>query len=220
MQRTSIIGFGSLLSQGSAELTFGTVFNFRPAWVPNYRRVWQHAPDVFVSRGISIMETKEMASVSGEYHEGSRLGVTVFEVDNSCLPDFYEREHNFDVVEVEFEDFEGDTGKGLFCLAGSDKSLIKRHGKEYFQKNYIDQGLHSCWHWNELIYPCRVYLRHCLIAASNLPSEISESFEDAVLNDRTTTIREYLASTRDDQLQRDLVMHSVPPECLKHRYNG
>ena len=48
--QTTILGFGSLLSEQSSRLTFPDLENFRLVRVPNYRRLMQHPASIFFQR--------------------------------------------------------------------------------------------------------------------------------------------------------------------------
>lgn len=78
----TILGFGSLLSEHSAKLTFPNLSNFRLGKVNNYRRVFDHPASIFFSRGIANQETMEMSSLSAEYCPGASFICSVFEVSN------------------------------------------------------------------------------------------------------------------------------------------
>jgi len=214
MEWTTVVGFGSLLSKKSALSTFKRIRNFRPAFVKGYRRVFRHSPAIFLQWGVGDMETKELSSLSCEKSDSTTLGVAVFELHNSELDDFYRREDEYDIISVDYEDFQGETGKGLFCLTGSDESMKKKFGEDYFQKEYIQRGLTTCWHWTEPIYPCRCYLRHCLLAAQKLHVDIYNSFlEDTFLWDRKTTIKTWLESN-------PTLIDEPAPAIVAERYNG
>ena len=53
----TIIGFGSLLSERSARVTFPTLTDFRLARVPKYRRVFGHPASIFFQRQICCVTT-------------------------------------------------------------------------------------------------------------------------------------------------------------------
>ena len=67
--------------------------------------------------------------------------------------------------------------------------------------------------------PCRVYLRHCVLAAKKLSKQTSseaayDSFlDDTYLADRVTRVRTYLAQHPD-------IMNELPPPQLAARYSG
>jgi hypothetical protein len=125
MQRPqiTILGFGSLLSPRSARLTFPELENFRLGRVPNHRRVFSHPASIFFHRGIAVLETCEVSSLSVEESEGDSFICSVFEVPNNGLSDddtitknvdggwipsraFLEREEEFDIVMVPYEEYD------------------------------------------------------------------------------------------------------------------
>lgn len=62
--------------------------------------------------------------------------------------------------------------------------------------------------------PCRVYLRHCALAAERLGPEAHRSFrDDTVLADRVTTIGQWLE-------QNPEILEELPPPSLAARYGG
>jgi hypothetical protein len=112
--RITILGFGSLLSERSARITFPALANFRLARVRNYRRIFAHATSIFLQRGIAHLPSQQMSSLSVESCPGSDGFVaTVFDVPNdSMMQDgipslaFLEREEEFDIIQVPFEEME------------------------------------------------------------------------------------------------------------------
>ena len=85
-------------------------------------------------------------------------------------------------------------------------------------------------HWTEPIYPCRCYLRHCLLAAQKLHVDIYNSFLegtsrkifcmwyifvdwDTFLWDRKTTIKTWLESN-------PTLLEEPAPAIVAERYNG
>ncbi|RHY05353.1 hypothetical protein DYB28_003483 [Aphanomyces astaci] len=128
MATTTIIGYGSLLSETSARSTFGHhVKNFRLGRVHNYRRVFAHPASIFFQRGIAIKETLEMASLSAEVSPGTSFAVSAFDIPTSQLPDFYDREEEFSIEEVEFHDPKyGRVSKGLMCCRWNDADYIAK----------------------------------------------------------------------------------------------
>ena len=68
MAKTTILGFGSLLSEQSSRLTFPDLENFRLVRVPNYRRLMQHPASIFFQRGIADPQKKNWCSLSAEPH--------------------------------------------------------------------------------------------------------------------------------------------------------
>ncbi|CAA0834838.1 Unknown protein [Striga hermonthica] len=214
----SVCGFGSLLSERSARSTFPDLINFRVAKLNGFRRVFAHVAPIFFERGIAKPETKETSSLSVEPCEGETLVVTTFEIQRSEIPSFIEREHEFRFLAVTPETFNGllYTTPSVLCARYSDEEYFMNRcegNKEIFFQRYGRYGIDKIW--LDDILPCRVYLRHCVLAAKNLSEAAYENFLDhTFLGDRKTTIREYLATSGSG------IMEDEPPEQLKHRYGG
>ncbi|KAH8098202.1 hypothetical protein JL720_1134 [Aureococcus anophagefferens] len=79
--RTTFLGFGSLLSEQSARLTFPDLDEFRLVRVRGYRRVFGHAASIFFERGIADAATKEFSSLSAEPCADASFVACAFEVD-------------------------------------------------------------------------------------------------------------------------------------------
>jgi hypothetical protein len=77
LERTGIIGFGSLLSSASASSTCPGVTNFRLGRVRGWRRVFGHPAHIFFQRGIARPATKEIASLCAEPSDDPTSSFTV-----------------------------------------------------------------------------------------------------------------------------------------------
>nr|GME05581.1 uncharacterized protein LOC109191921 isoform X1 [Ipomoea batatas] len=214
----SICGFGSLLSERSARSTFPDLINFRVAKLSGFRRVFAHVAPIFFERGVARPETKEISSLSVEHCEGETLIISKFEIPKSEIPAFIEREHEFRFLAVTPETLNGlfYTNPAVLCARYTDEEYLKNRCKGdreiYFQR-YGKYNIDKIW--RDDILPCRVYLRHCVLAAANLGEVAYNNFLDhTYLGDRKTTIREYLATTGSG------IMEEEPPEVLKERYGG
>ncbi|KAH7492525.1 uncharacterized protein KRP23_1432 [Phytophthora ramorum] len=213
-----IVGFGSLLSEASARSTFGDgVCSFRLAKVMDFRRVFAHPASIFFQRGIANLQTKEMASLSTEPAPGCSFLVSVFEIPEDLLPDFYEREEEFQIIRARFHELDGRVGaEALMCTRWSDEEYIAKRGQDTFDTKYKAYGLDTIWGWDAQsgILPCRVYLRHCLLAVKKLGEEVYDDFvATTYLGDRTKTIKEYIEANPSIMLER-------PPPHLVDRYSG
>lgn len=61
---------------------------------------------------------------------------------------------------------------------------------------------------------CRLYLRHCVLAAESLGQEAHDSFLDHTwLADGSANVRQWLVENPDIMLEK-------PPAALAHRYGG
>lgn len=214
----SICGFGSLLSERSARSTFPDLINFRMGKLSGFRRVFAHVAPIFFERGIAKPETKEISSLSVEPCEGESLIVTIFEIQKSEIPSFIEREHEFRFLAVIPETLNGllYPNPAVLCARYSDQEYFQNRCKgnsEIFFQCYGRYGVGKIW--RDDILPCRVYLRHCVLAAKNLGDVAYDNFLDhTFLGDRKTTIREYLSTTGSG------IMEQEPPGPLKERYGG
>jgi len=213
----SIIGFGSLLSQRSALSSFPNLKNFRIGRLCNWRRVFAHAPAIFAVRGIARFDTKEMSSLSIEECEGEELIVTLFEIPINELPSFYEREEEFRIVKAQAESLAGQLERNLalVCAAWNDEDYKRErcnNSEEEFQKRYGRYGITKIWR-NDIL-PCRIYLRHCILAATKQGDLVLNNFLDhTYIADRKTTIREYIN-------KNPTILTEEPPEELKYKYSG
>jgi hypothetical protein len=52
------------------------------------------------------------------------------------------------------------------CTRSTDAAYIERWGTDTFEERYGKYGLTSIWDWgpDSGIKPCRLYLRHCVLA--------------------------------------------------------
>jgi hypothetical protein len=220
----TVAGFGSLLSETSARSTFPELQNFRMGHVSGYRRVFAHACDIFFTRGIARPETKEISSLSVEEHHESEIVVTLFEIE--ATPDsieaFIQREHEFKFCAVSTRQLDDD-GKlllpatddrpAVICARNTDENYRKtRCPPEEWERRYGKHGLTSIW--RDDVLPCRVYMRHCVLAATKLGPIAEASFLDGtVLADRSTTVRQWLEKNPE-------IMDELPPPSLAQRYAG
>lgn len=216
----TILGLGSILSERSSRVTFPDLSNFRLGRVRGYRRIFAHTPSIFVERGIANRETLEMSSLSAEPCEEASFVCTAFEVvdEGQGMDAFREREEEFELRMVPFEDLEGNlTGMGMLCVASTDAAYIKAWGEERFKRLYTDKGIRTIWDWSHTsgLRPCSPYLRHCVLAAQKLGPVAEASFlDETYLVDRETTVRQYLSAAGSK------VMSSLPPSELAERYSG
>ncbi|XBJ10079.1 uncharacterized protein [Aegilops tauschii subsp. strangulata] len=214
----SVIGFGSLLSERSARSTFPELEGFRVAALRGFRRVFAHAAPIFFERGIAIEATKEFSSLSVEHCEGEMIVVTVFEIKEEEVPAFIERELEFRFLAVVPEGLDGVPfpNPAVVCARYSDEEYFQvrcKGSKEIYNQHYGRYNIDKIW--RDDILPCRLYLRHCVLAAKNLGEPAYSNFLDhTYLGDRRTTIREYLATTGAG------IMEEEPPETLRSRYGG
>lgn len=213
----SIGGFGSLLSERSARYTFPDLKDFRVARLHGFRRIFAHTAPIFFERGIANLETKEISSLSVEPCFGECILITIFEIGISEIPAFMEREHEFRFLMVFPENLDktSTSQATVVCARYNDEEYFDQRckgSKDEFFKRYGRHGIDKVW--RDDILPCRLYLRHCVLAAKNLGTEVYDNFLDhTYLGDRITTIRQYLEL-------HPQILQEEPPLLLKERYGG
>ncbi|KAJ1395326.1 hypothetical protein SESBI_33479 [Sesbania bispinosa] len=214
----SICGYGSLLSEKSARATFPHLINFRIARLTGFRRLFTVVGGFFFTHGIANAKTEEIAALSAEPCEGETIIVTVFDIKKTEIPAFIEREREYRFLAVVPESLDGKpfTNPAVLCASSTDEEFLKfkcSEGREIYFKQYGEYMIHKIW--RDDVLPCRVYLRHCVLAAKNLGGEAYNNFLDhTFLADRKTTIRQYFEKVGTS------IMEEEPPESLKTRYGG
>ncbi|CAI5971923.1 unnamed protein product, partial [Closterium sp. NIES-65] len=215
----------------SARSTFPSLEGFRQARLRGFRRVFCHAAPVFFIRGIANSETREYSSLSVEPCEGEEIVVTLFSIPATEVPAFMEREHEFRFLLVppsrlspvaaspgsaaaESASIALEPTRGaVICSRYSDREYFQIRLKgdtEEYERQYGRWGVERVW--DDSLLPCRVYLRHCVLAAQGLGEEALASFLDhTFLADRQTTLRQYL-------LLHPNIMSELPPPSLADSY--
>ena len=182
--QTTILGFGSLLSEQSSRLTFPDLENFRLVRVPDYRRLMQHPASIFFQRGIADPQKMNWCSLSAEPCPGSSFVACAFEVvfEGEQRAAYELREEEFHVVSAPYTTLDGSSveGEGLLCAQWTDEGYREKYGDAVYEERYGKYGVQQIWGWPRDCgaTPCPVYLRHCLCA--NQPvSRIFSSGGDA-----------------------------------------
>ena len=101
----------------------------------------------------------------------------------------------------------------VLCAKYTDEEYkARRCPPAEFESRWAVHGVTRVW--RDDVLPCRVYLRHCVLAARGFCPEAHNNFLDATfLADRVTTMRTYL------QLKPEILDEQPPPELLA-RYSG
>jgi hypothetical protein len=144
--------------------------------------------------------------------------------------EFLEREEEFDIVQVEFVELNSTTIEtvtnrqttGVLCTRFTDEGYIKRWGMERFNQHYTKYGIDTIWGYKKHseIRPCRVYLRHCYLAAKSMgPICLNSFLDETFLCDRTTTIRQYLEKNQNENYKL-IIQNTIPPPGFEERYSG
>jgi hypothetical protein len=101
----------------------------------------------------------------------------------------------------------GGSGDGGWRLPGSCPRSSPEEGPRPSA-----QALAASPYCRDDVLPCRVYTRHCVLAAQSLGPSVHENFLDAtVLADRSTTLRVHLERNPG-------ILEELPPPSLHERY--
>eukprot|EP00747_Dinoflagellata_sp_TGD_P136628 gnl/TRDRNA2_/TRDRNA2_175579_c7_seq11.p1 gnl/TRDRNA2_/TRDRNA2_175579_c7~~gnl/TRDRNA2_/TRDRNA2_175579_c7_seq11.p1 ORF type:complete len:263 (-),score=45.94 gnl/TRDRNA2_/TRDRNA2_175579_c7_seq11:747-1535(-) len=120
----TLAGVGSLVSESSARKSFA-FSNFRLGEVRGWRRSFNQANWVNISRGLARPETGEVAALSMIPADAFVSKVALMDVDETGLRGFYEREAGYRIVRVQFavpgfSASEAEKGEALLCTACRD----------------------------------------------------------------------------------------------------
>lgn len=203
--------------------------------------MFAHTAPIFFERGIARLDTLEISSLSCEEAPDCSIVVAVFDVPNTPEMNaaFLDREHEFRFLAVRptmipdateeassptvssgcassvhhAADHTESEPLAVICGRWTDAEYKKRRcPPPEFKRRFTDHGVDQVW--RDDVLPCRVYLRHCVLAAKGLGPAAEDSFLDATfLSDRRTTVRQYLA-------QHPEIMEEEPPEIVADRYSG
>ncbi|XP_019462592.1 PREDICTED: uncharacterized protein LOC109361556 isoform X2 [Lupinus angustifolius] len=208
----------SFEAEKSARSTFPDLTGFRIATLTGFRRVFNVVGGFFFSHGITNIKTEEIAALSVVPCEGETILLTVFEIKKTEIPAFIRREREYSFLAVVPESLDGKphANPAVLCASSTDEEFFKlkcTEGREIYFQQYGDYKVHKIW--RDDVLPCRVYLRHCVLAAKSLGDEAYNNFLDhTFLADRKTTIRQYFEKVGTS------IMDEEPPESLKTRYGG
>eukprot|EP00980_Cylindrotheca_fusiformis_P011666 scaffold2751_cov131-Cylindrotheca_fusiformis.AAC.33 len=225
----TILGYGALLSEDSARLTFPHLSSFRLVRLHCMRRVFSH-PHLFLLAQdlIDPSESSCLASLStepcpNEPEVGFVAAAFDVELDEEQRRAFVEREGEYDMQTCPYYPLDKPkeanelAGHGLICVARcNDDSLPSLLDAGRSRLNALGK---TVWNWEpgSGLRPADMYLRHCLLAVKKAGPAAEQSFlNDTYLIDRSTTLSKYLR--KDGNLER--VMNAKPPERLKRRFNG
>lgn len=230
----TILGYGALLSEDSARLTFPHLTNFRFVLIKGMRRFFSH-PHLFLidQELVDPYSSLRLASLSVEFTDSRNIGfiAAAFDVniDDEQRRNFVTREPEYEIETISYFNLptndknehdskeEQAAGHGVICVAcPNDENLPPTLDAPRARLTALDK---SVWGWepDSGLLPADVYLRHCLLAVNKAGSKAEQSFlDETFLVDRRTSLREYLSNDGN----RDRVISSLPPERLKKRFNG
>lgn len=197
LEKLSIIGLGSLISEQSARRTCPNLSNFRLGFTHGHKRIFNKA-DSYLIRMDKLPDDKKYACLSAVPDKSIlKMYVSIFDIAIEDWPALVEREFEYRLVEIPYEELDGGgTGHAIACLGDytDDKTCLdiihadpvrKLRWKE-FCKNY-DGPI-----WRYDLEPSEYYLNACLKTFQDLGAEFYNNFLDTTFVGDGRTIRNYL----------------------------
>lgn len=221
--QVTVLGFGALLSEASARLTFPDLEDFRLVKVKDHRRIFRHPHLFLIRQGLVKLPDLHIGSLSAEPAKDCSFIAAAFSValDEHQRQAFVDRESEYKITTCSFYDIQQQDGAilceqqgGVICTAMSSDDLLPEAIRPL---PLAEWGLSTIWGWKEDsgLLPADVYLRHCLLAVRKAGDLAEKSFlEDTTLIDRKTTLAEYMKTNEER------VMASRPPPHLVSRFSG
>lgn len=202
-KKVTIFGYGSLMLKESALSTMPSLSSFRKARLNGFKRSFGLVSAGAISKGTANMETKEIAALSIEPDPDHFVLGCIFDIPESELKDYFEREHRYKPMQVEVEIFEPSS------IISSCYTVVEQTDEEY------KLSLGSDWEseyqlrvgqyyqgplWGRVdIYPLRNYLGYVFHAALDIGGKdwVDNLLDKSYLADKKTPIRQYLVENSD-----------------------
>eukprot|EP00466_Bigelowiella_natans_P001420 jgi/Bigna1/77677/fgenesh1_pg.49_\ len=215
----AIIGYGSLLSKKSAEMTMPSLRHFCPVLVPGYRRCFNLVSITQIKHGYSNFKTKEMAAVVAQpidkRNDGtvsSPMLASYFEIPKHELDGYYRREARYAFEVAKVLPWNNDSCKlkdglckdeAIICVEYKKgdhdeyvKDMFKGDQKKYHEAigQYYDGKL-----WRNDIFPVEKYLQLCIRGAREIAGEagVKNFLETSYLACGEVSLKEYLERRSD-----------------------
>ena len=198
MARVQVVGYGSLLSEGSARRTAPSLTGFRVVRVPGYVRVFSKVSLTWRARH-ERGDPRAIAVLAARAREGASFLGTTFEIDERDFLALFEREHHYRWVEVACEEAAGSVTTGRMCAEWNDADYrLNRCVTEAEHRRRVGRH-HDGALWRDDVLPSAPYLAACLAAARALGPAVEDDFgRTTFLADGRTTIRSWLADDPAD----------------------
>lgn len=197
----TIIGSGSLLSRASAEKTCPTLTNFRLAKLTGYKRVFNKTDPLRVFNGTLPTLSKAYACLSLVPDNTIKgMIVSAFEIQRDDWNALLEREFEYKLIEVPFNNLNGIPGKGIACVGDYvNDSECEEYCKDdpiRMQRWQKFKQLYKGPMWRTDLLPNEDYLARCLSYCKQHGEEIYTNFiHTTFVGDGTVSIADYLNST-------------------------
>ena len=204
--KITIFGYGSLLSEWSCLRTCKSASNHRVAVLNGYIRIFNLVSVSQIKNGNARVEKKQIAAVAVQKADDPScqcVGV-LFEIDKVNLNDLIQREHRYNITEeIAYGGDDGTTSVACIVFTASNdeeyKCKCQKEGNGSGEMYHEIVGQYyggSLWGRTD-IFPVPKYLNFCCNAASKLtfrgdPDFAKMNFQDSLLADGKTTVREYM----------------------------
>jgi cytoplasmic tRNA 2-thiolation protein 1 len=217
----TLVGFGSLVSRGSAATSFPFT-NFRLGTVRGWARIFNRASPGLLAKGACAPATGEVCGLAFARVAGAAAArVALLDVDaGEGVAAFLKREPFYDIRALPFVDDAGVAGVALACCeCATDAAAAALWGDAARAWRALAAG--RVWHdgsaedgsvlpplplvpvvahcepgalpVREWVYPAPTYLRLCWLAHRRA-GLLAHFLDSTLLADRRTTLREYLAA--------------------------
>ena len=198
----TLVGIGSLLSKESAERSF-EVSNFRKGRLDGWRRIFNLVGVTSIRAGRANLETGEIAALAASKNEKSSILVSLFDVSEDSMVNYYIREQRYLHKKVLVKEDDGNHIEAIICCESTDEQYFDISCKG--DQEVFDDIVGN--HWNgpiwynfpngpppdlnpPTVYPIRPYVRLCLSGAEYL--DIMDCFLDNTFLFDGRTLRQYL----------------------------
>jgi hypothetical protein len=204
----TIVGYASLMDEGSARDTTPCLVNWRLGHVDDFCRVFDLVSIINVRRGLA--SGKHLATCTARRKPGSRLRVCIYDVPSTSYPGLLARERRLREETVDFRTDTGDVGSGqIFSQYSDEEYRAERVTTAEQWHEEVGQYYAGALIYRDDLLPVPSYLQKCTKAFAALGKESLSNFLDcSFLGDGVTPIRSYLgpqqlaASTQAAELQR------------------
>ncbi len=157
-----------------------------------------------IRSGKANLDTNEVAALAIQASPSDRVLGCLFDVPNSEIAQYLEREHRYKPISVEVYDYLANSFvTALTVVEQSDNDYKESCGSEdeYFQRvGQYYQG--SLWHRNDIL-PMKAYMVSCAFAAYELGGSeyINNYLDGTYLADRLTPLRNYMLISSDPEIK-------------------
>ena len=199
----TLVGIGSLLSKESAERSF-EVSNFRKGRLDGWRRIFNLVGVRSILAGRANLETGEVAALAAGEHVSSSILVSLFDVSEDSMADYYIREEGYLHKKVIVNDTDGSLVEALICAENTNEQYFDiscKGDQEIFNKLAGNHFKGPIWYnfpdgpppdlHPPAVYPIRQYVRLCLKGAESL--DVVDCFLDHTYLFDGRTLRKYFS---------------------------